>query len=129
VRCLTEFSDPLAVSLYAEFVRRPDDAGKSSPVQARKGPKRAPQPAEPAEELEEEDELYLYQGDHLDLVPMVREQIILASPMQPLCREDCLGLCPQCGQNLNERCCACPPAPGPSSFRVLRGRQSKGGNA
>jgi uncharacterized protein len=129
VRCLSDFSDPLTISLYAEFVRQPDEISKPSAVQGRKAAKRAPQPVEPVEELEEEDELYLYQGDHIDLVPMIREQIILAAPMQPLCGEGCLGLCPQCGQNLNERHCACPPAPGPSPFRVLRGRQSKGGNA
>lgn len=129
VRCLTDYSDPLLVSLYAEFVRQPDETVKPAAVQGRKGSKRALQPVEPVEELEEEDELYLYQGDRLDLVPMVREQVILAAPMQPLCGEDCLGLCPQCGQNLNERRCDCPPAPEPSPFRVLRGRQSKGGNA
>ena len=129
VRCLTDFSDPLFVSLYAEFLRQPDEIPKPSVPQVRKNPKRAVRPVEPVEEAEEEDEVYLYQGDHLDLAPMVREQVILAAPMQPLCREDCLGLCPQCGQNLNERRCACPPAPELSPFRVLRGRQSKSGNA
>ncbi|MGZ8421479.1 MAG: YceD family protein [Nitrospira sp.] len=129
VRCLTDFSDPLVVSLYAEFLRQPDEIAKPSVDQGRRSPRRAAQPVEPVEEAEEEDEVYLYQGDHLDLAPMVREQVILAAPMQPLCREDCLGLCPQCGQNLNDRRCACPPAPGPSPFRVLRGRQSKSGNA
>ena len=129
VRCLTDFSDPLFVSLYAEFLRDPDEILKPSMAQGRKHPRRAAQPVEPVEEAEEEDEVYLYQGDHLDLAPMVREQIILAAPMQPLCQEDCLGLCPQCGENLNERRCGCPPAPGPRPFRVLRGRQSKSGNA
>ncbi len=129
VRCLTDFSDPFVVSLYAEFLRQPDESAKPSVDQGRRSPRRAAQPVEPVEEAEEEDEVYLYQGDHLDLAPMVREQVILAAPMQPLCREDCLGLCPQCGQNLNDRRCTCPPAPGPSPFRVLRGRQSKSGNA
>ncbi|MBI4001243.1 MAG: DUF177 domain-containing protein [Nitrospira defluvii] len=129
VRCLTDFSDPLVVSLYAEFVRQPDEITKPSADQGRRSLRRAAQPVEPVEEAEEEDEVYLYQGDHLDLAPMVREQVILAAPMQPLCREDCLGLCPQCGQNLNDRRCACPPVPGPSPFRVLRGRQLKDGNA
>ncbi len=129
VRCLTDFLDPLFVSLYAEFLRQPDEIPKPSELQVRKNRKRAVQPMEPVEEAEEADEVYLYQGDHLDLAPMVREQVILAAPMQPLCREDCLGLCPQCGQNLNERRCACPPAPEPRPFRVLRGRQSKNGNA
>ncbi len=129
VRCLTDFSDPLVVSLYAEFLRQPDELVKTAMDQGRRAPRRAAQPVDPVEEAEEEDEVYLYQGDYLDLAPMIREQVILAVPMQPLCREDCLGLCPQCGQNLNDRRCACPPAQGPSPFRVLRGRQSKGGNA
>ena len=38
----------------------------------------------------------------LDLRPAVREEWLLAAPAFPLCREDCRGLCPQCGANLNE---------------------------
>lgn len=130
VRCLTEYPDPLFVSLYGEFVRQPGQATKMTAAdQGRRDPKRTRQPVEPVEETEEEDELYLYQGDHLDLAAMVREQVILAAPMQPLCREDCLGLCSQCGQNLNERRCACPPERKPSPFRVVPGRRSSGGKA
>ena len=129
VRCLTDFPDPLEVSVYAEFVRQPDDQAKGTAESGRRGPRRGSETADLPIETEEEDELYFYQGDHLDLVPMVREQVILAAPMQPLCRADCLGLCPQCGQNLNERGCACPPAPTPSPFRVLHERWSKGENA
>lgn len=130
VRCLVEYADPLLVSIYAEYLPQASAAAKSAPVeQGRRNSRRAAQPVEPEEEADEEDELYWYQGDHLDLVPMLREQVILAAPMQPICREDCLGLCPQCGQNLNERRCACPPAQVPSPFRVLRGRGPKGENA
>ncbi|MCC2639888.1 MAG: uncharacterized protein K0S45_301 [Nitrospira sp.] len=129
VRCLAEYSDPLFVSLYAEFIRRTGATKSTEAERSGKRLKRAAQPVEPAEEMEEEDEVYLYDDDHLDLVPMLREQVILAAPMQPLCREDCLGLCAQCGQNFNERRCACPPERGPSPFRVLRGGQLKGGNA
>lgn len=130
VRCLTEYPDPLFVSVYAEFVQQPGAATKPAGAeQSRRSPKRAGQTVEPVEETEEEDELYLYQGDHLDLASMLREQVILAAPMQPLCREDCLGLCPQCGQNLNERRCACPPEQKPSPFRVVQGRRSNGGKA
>jgi uncharacterized protein len=43
----------------------------------------------------------------LDLAPLVREEAILAVPMGVLCRPDCAGLCPQCGQNLNEGTCDC----------------------
>lgn len=134
VRCLTEYADPLFVSVYAEFMRQSGTAPKAPAAELRqKGSRRREQPGEVTEEAdEEEDEVYLYQGDHLDLVPMLREQVILAAPMQPLCREDCQGLCPQCGQNWNDRRCACPPEEGPSPFRVLRelqGKPSKGGNA
>jgi uncharacterized protein len=44
-----------------------------------------------------EDELYPIVDDTLDLGPLVRDAIVLELPMAPLCREDCLGLCPQCG--------------------------------
>jgi uncharacterized protein len=48
-----------------------------------------------------------YSGKEIDLDPFVREQILLALPASPLCREGCRGLCPACGQNLNERECGC----------------------
>ena len=48
-----------------------------------------------------------YRDDQIDLVQMVREQFQLAVPMKPLCRDDCRGLCPVCGTNLNERRCTC----------------------
>lgn len=43
----------------------------------------------------------------IDLNPDIREEIILDSPMKPLCRPDCKGLCPKCGKNLNESKCNC----------------------
>ncbi len=49
----------------------------------------------------------VFDGKVIDLEPIVREQAILALPMNALCREDCKGLCAQCGQNLNEKACAC----------------------
>lgn len=45
--------------------------------------------------------------DAIDLDPDIREEIILNYPIQPLCREDCKGLCPKCGKNLNEGGCSC----------------------
>ncbi|MGH7815576.1 MAG: YceD family protein [Candidatus Binataceae bacterium] len=52
-------------------------------------------------------EFSLYAGDEIDLSPLVREQILLALPTRPLCREDCRGLCPHCGVNLNRAECGC----------------------
>jgi uncharacterized protein len=49
----------------------------------------------------------LFNGKTIDLDPIVREQVLLALPMNAVCREDCQGLCAQCGQNLNEKKCGC----------------------
>jgi uncharacterized protein len=45
----------------------------------------------------------------IDLRPAIREQWLLAVPEFPLCREDCKGLCPKCGADLNAGPCQCPP--------------------
>lgn len=47
------------------------------------------------------------EGGFIDLTPILREEGILAVPIQMLCQPDCKGLCPQCGQNLNEKDCGC----------------------
>lgn len=71
---------------------------------------------EPLEQPLEIDiqELYLYpgtdpddveasrmEGELIDLEPLVRDEVVLELPFMPLCREDCAGLCPTCGTNLN----------------------------
>jgi uncharacterized protein len=48
-----------------------------------------------------------YRGKVIDLDPLVREQLLLALPRYPVCEETCQGLCPVCGQNLNEKDCGC----------------------
>jgi uncharacterized protein len=45
----------------------------------------------------------------LDLTEAVRQYALLALPMKLLCRQDCAGLCPTCGRNLNQGACDCPP--------------------
>jgi uncharacterized protein len=49
----------------------------------------------------DEDAVFLV-GDLLDLEPVVHDAVVLALPLSPLCREDCLGLCSECGALLNE---------------------------
>jgi uncharacterized protein len=56
---------------------------------------------------EAEAEVGFYQGDGLDLADVLREQVLLALPMQRLCVEDCRGICPVCGQNRNRVACGC----------------------
>ena len=50
-----------------------------------------------------------YSGELIDLSALVREQVLLALPSRPLCREECRGLCAQCGINLNLESCTCQP--------------------
>jgi uncharacterized protein len=57
-------------------------------------------------EPEELDQVSL-RGNSIDLLPLVRDAIHLAVPIAPQCRPECLGLCPECGANLNEGPCEC----------------------
>lgn len=96
VRCLTPFEQPVS-SRFGEMFHYP--------------PERAP-----AEALLIPDHM------NLDFAPLVREDMLLSLPMRQLCRPDCKGLCPICGQNWNEATCACEapagaPGPGPEAAR------------
>lgn len=50
---------------------------------------------------DEESDLFRLEGDRLDLEPALRDAVVLALPRIPLCDEDCLGLCPQCGVRMD----------------------------
>ncbi len=54
-----------------------------------------------------EAEVGYYRGEGLLLEDVLREQVLLALPLKAICREDCRGLCPHCGQNLNVKKCGC----------------------
>jgi uncharacterized protein len=54
-----------------------------------------------------EGETYPIHHEHIDLEPLAREAMMLELPLAPLCREDCKGLCPTCGADLNESTCDC----------------------
>ncbi|MCA9453234.1 MAG: DUF177 domain-containing protein, partial [Nitrospira sp.] len=60
----------------------------------------------------------------IDLLPAIREQLILATPLQSLCNENCLGLCQVCGSNLNDGICGCC-TPVTSSAPVPNFQQTK----
>lgn len=47
------------------------------------------------------------QDDRLDLTTLLRENVLLSVPQQPVCRVECRGLCPHCGINLNDASCRC----------------------
>jgi uncharacterized protein len=54
-----------------------------------------------------EAEIGYYQGNGMELEDALREQLLLAVPLKMVCREDCRGLCPTCGANLNLSICDC----------------------
>ncbi|HWM89060.1 MAG TPA: DUF177 domain-containing protein [Kofleriaceae bacterium] len=81
-------------------------------------------PAEIESEADADDlDVYPYNGEEIDLEPLLREQVILAVPFAPLCSENCLGLCPVCGIDRNTGTCTCeatPPDPRWSALKNLK---------
>ena len=122
VRCLKEYEDPLAFSVRAAFIPEPKPAPRHP---KRVDPRKARAEVVEAEQEEEPDDQYHYQGNQLELAPMLREHVILSVPMQPLCSDDCLGLCARCGKNLNEGPCQCAAEPPIPTFRVVQGMKRK----
>jgi len=102
-RCLEPFTTPVEINFQEEFFPT-IDIHTGLPI-----------------EVPEDDKAALIDDSHvLDLGEMVRQYLLLSLPMHPLCREDCAGLCPHCGHNLNAGPCACPPEPVDSRWATLR---------
>jgi uncharacterized protein len=78
----------------------------------------------PGEAGGEDDDGEVYplpaRGDDLDLTGAVREQVLLEVPEFALCRDDCRGLCPSCGKDLNQGECGCAPAEAESPWSALK---------
>jgi uncharacterized protein len=101
-RCLEEYEFALDLPLTLVLAPREETAGV-------------------ARELSADDvALTFYEGKEVDLTPLVYEQILLALPTRPLCHDDCRGLCPSCGANLNLARCTCAPASAIPRLAVLR---------
>ena len=73
---------------------------------------------------EADTEIGYYEGEGLLLEDVLREQVLLASPVKLVCREDCKGLCPQCGTNLNTATCSCQQ-PGDPRWAALSELRNK----
>ncbi len=71
------------------------------------------------DDVEEEEPEPLFEHNVFDLSEYIRQMILVESPIRPLCGDNCKGLCPTCGRNLNEGSCDCPPAVHDSPFGVL----------
>ena len=101
-RCLVDMTLPVKAEVEEEFrIEKVGDAVRVLP-------------------LDEDDvEPELVKDNKLDIQELIRQNLLLEMPIKPLCRPDCRGLCPTCGENLNLRKCACPPAEPESPFKVL----------
>ncbi len=72
-----------------------------------------------------ETEIGYYQEGGLVLEDVLREQVLLTLPPRTLCREDCKGLCPQCGQDLNHEACTCDETLSDPRWSALAGLRSR----
>ncbi len=89
-RCLEEFGCTVEADFARHLVR-----GKEK---------------EREKELSPEDmDVTFFEGDEIELLEVLFEEVSLEIPTKPLCSEDCLGLCPRCGKDLNRAECKCPP--------------------
>jgi uncharacterized protein len=102
-RCLTVV--PLDLPVEFELMLVPADE-YADPEGAKKDTSTGPAAGSFHGKAAEED---VYAGKVIDLDPLVREQLLLALPGYPVCREGCKGLCPVCGANKNDRECGCDP--------------------
>jgi uncharacterized protein len=89
-RCLEPFQQPVDATFDIRYLPQSENTGE-------------------AEGEVEEDDLSdaFYRDEQIDLRQLMEEQFYLALPMKPLHSEDCKGLCPNCGANLNETTCNC----------------------
>lgn len=90
-RCLSKFRHPLKIKFEEEFFPTIDILNGT-----------------PLSQPEETGGFTIDEQHTLDLTEAVRQYILMNIPMKALCKEDCAGLCPTCGKNLNEGKCSCP---------------------
>ncbi len=109
VRCLVECECPLVMEIEEEFA-----TGETAP--------------DVLTIDREEPETSAIKDFVLDVSELVRQQLAVNLPMHQLCREDCKGICPECGRNLNLGPCSCaPPTDGRwTALGELLGKEHKG---
>jgi len=74
---------------------------------------------------EGEAEVGFYEGGGIELADILREQVLLALPMQRVCSDACKGICPVCGKNRNETTCDCRAENGNDRWEALRNLELK----
>jgi DUF177 domain-containing protein len=110
-RCLEPFTLPVEQTFDLRYQPHAQNAGEGE------------------REIEEDDlTTAFYEDDEIDLGQLMREQFYLSLPMKPLCADDCRGLCPVCGTNLNRGTCDCKrnwDDPRLGALKELRRKSSK----
>jgi uncharacterized protein len=100
-RCLTPVTTPVQLDVGALFTQDP--------------------------EAVDDPDTYAVAPDatEIDVTSAVREELMLAAPRYVLCRDDCKGLCPQCGQDLNAGPCGCAPVATDARWQPLKALKDK----
>jgi uncharacterized protein len=104
--------EPVEIPVEAEFdlIFRPAGADSEAPERSITAP---------------ETEIGYYQKDSLSLEDVLREQVLLSLPVRTLCKPDCKGLCPRCGENQNSQKCSCDAGPSDPRWQALAGLSSR----
>ena len=77
-------------------------------------------------ELQDKDAaISYYEDDSLELEDVLREQMLLEVPIKTVCTEECKGLCPHCGRNLNTGECECAAKVSDPRWEALKGLKDK----
>ncbi len=119
IRCLTSFEEDLSVPFAADFCKMATSSTDSTAPISKSRRRRGMLALDQVDDDAVDTEAYPITANQIDLVPALREHLILAAPLQPLCREDCQGLCQTCGVNFNEGQCGCHVSEAPSSLLDL----------
>ena len=111
----------LSAVIYSNCSRCLEDA--SVPIGGNFAYTLVPDKTETREDIEltaEDLEISHYSGEFIDFASIICEQILLQIPIKKLCTEECKGLCPRCGINLNNSSCNCHLAAGNNRMAVLK---------
>ena len=112
-RCLSEYESLLRAGFTLTYMRRlPEDLETDDD--------------EEMELQEEKIGLISFTGEEIDPSNDVQSEIVMAIPMRPICSENCKGLCPHCGGNLNEVACGCSDRTDDPRLAVLKGLKIDG---
>lgn len=105
-RCGVIYRQPIHAEFQEDFVIRPAQApGQGTRIEEEEGP---------------ESRVFIEGTLDLNLDELLRQSILVALPLKPLCSDTCQGLCPRCGTRLSDGPCACAPEATNPQMAVLR---------